>query len=626
MDRLSDKRWNKKMYYIAALAVTLMVYLVLNPFITVRAAGQPKFEKSSYTMYEGNSDNLIVTVDGADYMQAEDFWHYEHSFKSSNEKAVLVDYYGRVTCVGTGSSTITFERNGVIAKTKVKVKSGKCTLSKDKVILYAGESVNIRLKNKKHKATDYSCEVVNAETGERDYEALSISVDEGGKYYIEAEKTGEYNVRFILADSEGKTFSKTGNISVLPCGLSQEYFAVALEDTVTIDLENCELVSAGVEYWLLEDGSRIYPDEEGTNLPVIIEDEDELEITGLNECEVILKAVYNTPYADNVQKYFTVCVTDPQYEPVSDYLWVDEWYELKLSGVSRCSEFVIAASEEDMLEIDQQGGRVKIKPKKTGTCQLYITADGVDFDDEIEVISAELPDSMVLLAKGDTYQCKVNGIPKKLKISYSVSDDDILKVSKKGKVTAKDYGVSSVYIEIADRSFSFIVSVGTPEGVGAAKYAADKVGKASYSQGKRMEEGYYDCSSLAWRSYASMGVYLGNKDYAPTAADLAKYMAENDLVIEMGEADIRDALPGDLIFSTSGGDNGRYLKIDHVGIYYGACDAYSDWYDWFWFGDDDAPEYSGRMVHAGNSGGGVYFGSYPGYGKIVMTARPVPNK
>ncbi len=622
MNRISVCSKKRGMYFPVILFVVFMLYIVLLPDNPVRADDALKFEKKSHTMYEGNVVELkVVPVDEGEAVP-DAYLLWGTSFKSSNENVARVDSSGTVTCVGTGTATITLEGYGYTAKTKVKVKSGKCTLSREKSILYKGESLNVRLKNKKHKAVSYFCEVTDSQTGALADDAFSICVDDAGKYSIEACEEGEYRVRFILKDADGTSFSKTGEISVLPCGLSKGECSVACGDTITADMENCSLVSAGVAYWFDMDEDIHYTDSE-EEAPVIIDDEDELNITGLAEGMVYLDVVYDTPYAEKVEAGLKVYVTNPQYEPVQDYLWVNEWTDLKLSGVSSCSEFDITAEDEEMLEIDRNGEAVRIMPKKTGKCKLYITADGVDFDDEIEAIAVELPDSSVLLAKGEKYQCRISGIPEGMKLQYTVSDEDVLKVSKKGKVTAKGYGISTVYVEVAERSFSFVVNVGTPEGIGAAKYAADKVGKASYSQGKRMEEGYYDCSSLAWRSYASVGVYIGNDSYAPTAADLAKYLADNGCVIEMGETDISEVLPGDLIFSTSGGDNGRYLKIDHVGIYYGASDAYDDWYYWYWFGDDDAPEYSGTMVHAGSSGQGVYFGSFPGYGKIVMTARPV---
>lgn len=108
-------------------------------------------------------------------------------------------------------------------------------------------------------------------------------------------------------------------------------------------------------------------------------------------------------------------------------------------------------------------------------------------------------------------------------------------------------------------------------GSDAANLALTKVG-CQYSQERRYEEGYYDCSSLVQRCYAQFGINLPS-----IASTQGQYMVEHGLEVT------EDMLePGDLIFY-SYENNGQFRNISHVAIYIG----------------------NGRMVHASSPERGV---------------------
>lgn len=94
----------------------------------------------------------------------------------------------------------------------------------------------------------------------------------------------------------------------------------------------------------------------------------------------------------------------------------------------------------------------------------------------------------------------------------------------------------------------------------------------AYSQAKRMQEGYVDCSSYVWRCYAKTGIFLGQEEYAPTAAEIARWCQEKGVLQTISGERGRDRMlqPGDLIFYTKRkGNNGRFMNIAHVSIYIG---------------------------------------------------------
>jgi len=611
----------------------LMLLICIGMQFQVKAAEKASFPKKSYTMYEGNVQHVPVSYKGYDdYCNSWDILFYGEYVKSSKPSVLMVNEVGDFIAVATGKATVSFcdAEGNVLAKTTVTVKSGKCTISKDKVTIYEGESEVLRLKSSKHKAVSYEYSVIDAETMKGCYNALDVFVDEAGKYTFSAKKPGKYYVDFALMTAEGKRFSKRGVINVKPCGLAKYNYAVAKDDTIELEFLNAKFDSVSVNYWYDSNGNWISYEDDEHLMPIII-DEDSCSITGFAKGETHLWLSYKTPLDKLVQKELVVYTTTPEYTPFDGYLWSGESFMLNITNASRYSEYDITVSNDKIAEAVVTDDGITIIPKKTGKCKLYITVDGVEFEDTINVLNTSVPNQTVILREGESYQCDIS-VPEDIKVKYSSSNEKVAKVSKTGLIVAKGLGNTIITIKLLDREFAFLLTVGSDMGIKAAEYAMDKVGKASYSQEKRMQEGYYDCSSLCWRSYASAGVYLGDsKSYAPSSADLGKSLKDKGCVIATdGDFDIMNVLPGDLIFS-SRGNNGRYLNIDHVAIYSGSelVTLSADDY-WFYemYGIEipenglDGYTLSGTMVHAGSGGGGFYLGGYPSFGVTKLIARP----
>lgn len=124
-------------------------------------------------------------------------------------------------------------------------------------------------------------------------------------------------------------------------------------------------------------------------------------------------------------------------------------------------------------------------------------------------------------------------------------------------------------------------------GAQVAQMAMTKVG-CGYSQDKRMQEGWYDCSSLVYRLYKEAGLVLSG-----TAAEQGEDCYKKAQIINK-----KDLKPGDLIFY-SYEENGRFRNISHVAIYVG----------------------DGKMVHAANTSRGVVLDLLR-TGSVVFYARP----
>jgi len=79
-----------------------------------------------------------------------------------------------------------------------------------------------------------------------------------------------------------------------------------------------------------------------------------------------------------------------------------------------------------------------------------------------------------------------------------------------------------------------------------------------YSQEKRGQASYTDCSYLAMWSYRQIGISIPG-----TAAEQARFCVNKNVTVAK-----KDLVPGDLVF-WSHEPNGRFMNITHVGVYAG---------------------------------------------------------
>lgn len=250
---------------------------------------------------------------------------------------------------------------------------------------------------------------------------------------------------------------------------------------------------------------------------------------------------------------------------------------------------------------------------KAGKTKLKVTIDTVVLECNIEVKEISLNKISVQTYGGKKFTLKLKGT--KEKVTWSSSSKKVATVSSKGVVTAKERGTSCITAKTEAGELHCYVSVSSKKAIQAMKKAKSVLG-ATYSQEKRMEKGYYDCSSLIWRSYSPYGVSLGSRYWAPTAADQAKWCTQNKKVIakKAVSTESLELQPGDLIFYQRDTDNGRYKNIYHVAMFAG----YEEYNDWWSSG------LAGILVEADGTQVSLrsYIEDYGGGKKIVLIARP----
>lgn len=265
--------------------------------------------------------------------------------------------------------------------------------------------------------------------------------------------------------------------------------------------------------------------------------------------------------------------------------------EIRVNGLEDDSIVTVTSSSSE-LKVEAPyvyGGSASIYvyPRTTGSYTVTVNVDGTDLTCEVVVCelyfkrnaktategdSTEWTEgsSMLALYKGESTTLVLKGVPSGGKVKWSSSNKSVASVSQSGKVTARGLGAATVTAKYEDFTLTYEVGVSYKDAVSALRYCFKHYG-STYSQKNRMEEGSYDCSSFVWRAYHSVSRNLGNnKNWAPTAADLAKWCTDNNYMVYSGTVSVANLLPGDLIFECDpSGANGRYEGIYHVDMYQG---------------------------------------------------------
>lgn len=232
-----------------------------------------------------------------------------------------------------------------------------------------------------------------------------------------------------------------------------------------------------------------------------------------------------------------------------------------------------------------------------GSTDITLTINGKEFVIHFKLISVRMSATSLLLTIGKTKQLKVRGTNEK--VSFRSLNPKKVSVSSNGKIKAKKQGNAIITAQIGNAKLGCAVSVTTTKKKKAISLAHKIVSSSTYDQAKRMQDGYYDCSSLVWLSYSPYGYNFGSSNYAPVASEQAKWLAERNKLLKGGfsKKNVQNLKinAGDLLFET-GSDNGRFKGIYHVEIFTG--------YDFYGFDKNDKPLVTTKWA---NRSDGYYF-------------------
>ena len=261
---------------------------------------------------------------------------------------------------------------------------------------------------------------------------------------------------------------------------------------------------------------------------------------------------------------------------ICDLSWAEKSYSfsvsLKNAPEMEYYTFNYASSNDKMsisCEFDADTKSIEINANSLGSTVLTFTINKKVFQLNLKITQVKMGKMSAILTPKKKLTLKVKGYSGKIK--WGSTKKKVASVSSKGVVKAKKTGNTVIYATIEGERVGCAVSVVTPV-MKKVIHEAKKIAKGTYSQERRMEKGYYDCSSLVWRSYKKAGKYFGDKNYAPVAANIAKWCFGKKKRIPGGlntsNLEKMKLRPGDLFFE-GGQDNGRYKGIYHVEMFVG---------------------------------------------------------
>jgi len=166
-------------------------------------------------------------------------------------------------------------------------------------------------------------------------------------------------------------------------------------------------------------------------------------------------------------------------------------------------------------------------------------------------------------------------------VVWASTNKKIAKVTQKGVVTAKAPGRCYIKATVGGSTAQMLVEVTSEKAYWAVQNAfVDKQTKITYSQTKRMQKQYRDCSSFVSRCYwdNKLGRRLfaiggsEGKSWALPAAAQAQWLDRKGKRVAWKACSINKLRPGDtLYFETdyAGKDKTQWRYIDHAALYVG---------------------------------------------------------
>lgn len=248
---------------------------------------------------------------------------------------------------------------------------------------------------------------------------------------------------------------------------------------------------------------------------------------------------------------------------------VDVNSRVELSETTNANVSVVSSNPNMKVASYLEKNVLSIDVYNPGVSTLTVDINGKKFNLDVNIIDNEMSSTSIVLAEGGSHQLRIRGEGTGNTV-WSSANPAIAEVDSSGRIVGKSKGNTLVTAKVNGKTFGCVVSVTSELRKNVVEWARAYSLRSKYSQSRRMDEGYYDCSALAWRAYNKFGFNIMSTNYAPTAAAMGKYYDQNKKIVEGGlsDANIRNMMfePGDLFFMEGFVNNGRYRNVYHVEI------------------------------------------------------------
>ena len=222
---------------------------------------------------------------------------------------------------------------------------------------------------------------------------------------------------------------------------------------------------------------------------------------------------------------------------------VDVNSRVELSETTNANVSVVSSNSNMKFASYLEKNVLSIDAYNPGISTITVDINGKKFNLDVNIIDNEMSSTSVVLTEGGTHQLRIRGEGAG-NIEWSSANPEIAEVDSSGRIIGKTKGNTLITAKVNGKTFGCVVSVTTMLRKNAVEWARSYSLRSKYSQSRRMEDGYYDCSALAWRAYNKFGFNIMSTNYAPTAAAMGKYYDQNKQIVDGGlsDANIRNMM------------------------------------------------------------------------------------
>lgn len=225
-------------------------------------------------------------------------------------------------------------------------------------------------------------------------------------------------------------------------------------------------------------------------------------------------------------------------------------------------------TDDVWVSAELRNNTIELSIEATKSCKMEITftIEGKTFVIPVKAKVVDLSSYGCLLEKGHTKKLRVKGCSEK--IVWKSFDSKIASVSKNGVVKGKKIGNVLISAKLGDQYVGCVVSVTTAQ-IKKVCVRASYMGKNwKYSQAKRGQTGYYDCSSLVWKAYKPYTkVNFGSAAYPGTTKTESAWCRDHGKLLKGGfswkKLKQMKFNPGDIVFKSEDSSH-PYATTYHV--------------------------------------------------------------
>ncbi len=530
--------------------------------ITIPSASEDMFVGESITLKAKTAPSAKIT------------------WSSENSDIASVSKKGVVKAKRPGAVKITASANGISCSCYVQISYNPYSFPYSDVTVFVGETKAVGMNDiSEYVNFSYPTTSIENEWGWKEERNPYMSVEsDGSEAYVTGKSAGSTILdgqvtyyRIKNGRYTGTTVKDSCKIHVVEEGIDQQHLLygkgkqgiVLHYKKVTPEGRTMDTSSAKVEWF-------------SSNSKCVSVGRETGALTFLSGGKAIITAKVSRE--DGSAQSFTtdVTCTQPELKVSGRIVSVGESISVVLNGTKNNALFSVSSAKASIESGSNYNGL--LYAHKKGAVVVHAQVDGVKVaSPAIQISNPKLKSSdSIILTKGKKSAIKWKGTVKNSKISYKLSGKAV-KINKKGVITGKKLGNAKITAMVDGKEFTILACVGNARAIKAVQTAQKIIKKSKYDRSRRTQDGFYDCSALVWKGYRFQpGLIGGSSNYAPVAADQAKFMAQNGKVLTYGPCEMDKMLPGDLIFYGSkegiaayNGTEGRYLNIYHVSMYAG---------------------------------------------------------